>query len=59
MRVETNLKYLLGNYLAICEGPVPEEVSLLLSMPVWKANSYFMLLIAVTLLQKIIHIVCR
>ena len=26
--VETNLKYLLGNYLAICEGPVPEEVSL-------------------------------
>ena len=30
--VETNLRDLLGNYLAICEGPVPEEVSLLLSM---------------------------
>lgn len=45
--VETNLRYLLGNYLAICEGPVPEEVSLLLSMPVWKANSYFMLLIII------------
>ena len=25
--VETNLRDLLGNYLAICEGPVPEEVS--------------------------------
>ena len=41
MGVETNLRYLLGNYLAICEGPVTEEVSFLLSMPVWKANSYF------------------
>ena len=42
--METNLRDLLVNYLAICEGHVPEEVSLLLSMPVWKANSYFMLL---------------